>query len=319
MSGLQAGWLPDPTGRHEYRWWDGSGWSDVVADGGVERSDPLASAHRAHQAQPHHQQSQQHEHQHQRHLGGHLQVDSATAPRHAAGNGADRSNRQTYMVMGILAIPLVLLLVALAVVVGNNGGDDDDGGGGTDQVAAVSPREALITIDDMPTGWEASDVGGAPGENKVCEPRLEAPEPPREIEASFDRSQPSGALGHTIIETTPDFAADFVDDAQRQANTCGTFTEEYTAGGETYSFTATSEVVTGPTFGDQTVWYVIHTEYAEPAPSSHDVVVCLDRHGGVISEVVLSTSPPPMRDEDRALVEDLIRTASERLQGGTPD
>ncbi len=29
-----AGWLSDPTGRHEHRWWDGARWTDCVADAG---------------------------------------------------------------------------------------------------------------------------------------------------------------------------------------------------------------------------------------------------------------------------------------------
>jgi hypothetical protein len=37
----EAGWNPDPTGRHEYRYWDGDRWTDQVADGGVAGSDPL--------------------------------------------------------------------------------------------------------------------------------------------------------------------------------------------------------------------------------------------------------------------------------------
>jgi len=37
----QAGWYPDPGRRHDRRWWDGNAWSDRVADGGVELSDPL--------------------------------------------------------------------------------------------------------------------------------------------------------------------------------------------------------------------------------------------------------------------------------------
>ncbi|MEO6318935.1 MAG: DUF2510 domain-containing protein [Acidimicrobiales bacterium] len=30
-----AEWLPDPSGRHEVRWWDGARWSEHVADRGV--------------------------------------------------------------------------------------------------------------------------------------------------------------------------------------------------------------------------------------------------------------------------------------------
>lgn len=36
-----AAWHPDPTGRHEYRWWDGTRWTEHVADGGQVAVDPL--------------------------------------------------------------------------------------------------------------------------------------------------------------------------------------------------------------------------------------------------------------------------------------
>jgi actin-like ATPase involved in cell morphogenesis len=39
-----AGWQTDPTGRHEYRYWDGAGWSDDVSDSGVVSTDPMLSA-----------------------------------------------------------------------------------------------------------------------------------------------------------------------------------------------------------------------------------------------------------------------------------
>lgn len=35
------GWHPDPSGRHWWRWWDGGGWTDHVADGGAPYVDPL--------------------------------------------------------------------------------------------------------------------------------------------------------------------------------------------------------------------------------------------------------------------------------------
>ena len=38
----QAKWHPDPTGRHQYRYWDGSDWTDNVSDSGVTSTDPLA-------------------------------------------------------------------------------------------------------------------------------------------------------------------------------------------------------------------------------------------------------------------------------------
>lgn len=36
----EAGWLADPTKRHEYRYWNGSAWTEHVADNGVQGTDP---------------------------------------------------------------------------------------------------------------------------------------------------------------------------------------------------------------------------------------------------------------------------------------
>jgi hypothetical protein len=36
-----AGWNPDPSGRHEQRYWNGTGWTDDVSDAGVAAKDPM--------------------------------------------------------------------------------------------------------------------------------------------------------------------------------------------------------------------------------------------------------------------------------------
>jgi len=36
-----AAWHPDPTGRHELRYWDGTQWTEHVSDGGVQSTSPL--------------------------------------------------------------------------------------------------------------------------------------------------------------------------------------------------------------------------------------------------------------------------------------
>ncbi len=36
----ERAWLPDPTKRHQYRYWDGSAWTEHVADNGVQSVDP---------------------------------------------------------------------------------------------------------------------------------------------------------------------------------------------------------------------------------------------------------------------------------------
>lgn len=41
MSNASAGWQPDPSGRHELRYWDGSTWTQQVADGGESSTDPI--------------------------------------------------------------------------------------------------------------------------------------------------------------------------------------------------------------------------------------------------------------------------------------
>jgi hypothetical protein len=41
MNAPEPGWLPDPAGRHQYRYWDGAGWTDNVADGGVASTDAI--------------------------------------------------------------------------------------------------------------------------------------------------------------------------------------------------------------------------------------------------------------------------------------
>ena len=49
-----SSWEPDPTGRHQYRWWDGERWTDQVADDGVQAVDPVSitEARLPHQSVP---------------------------------------------------------------------------------------------------------------------------------------------------------------------------------------------------------------------------------------------------------------------------
>ena len=44
MSDTPAGWHPDPTGKHDHRYWDGSQWTEHIADAGVAGTDPLEAA-----------------------------------------------------------------------------------------------------------------------------------------------------------------------------------------------------------------------------------------------------------------------------------
>jgi Protein of unknown function (DUF2510)/Membrane domain of glycerophosphoryl diester phosphodiesterase len=45
MAGAPGAWYPDPTGRFDLRYWDGAHWTEHVARGGVQATDPLAAAY----------------------------------------------------------------------------------------------------------------------------------------------------------------------------------------------------------------------------------------------------------------------------------
>jgi hypothetical protein len=44
FTGVPAGWLPDPSGRHERRYWSGTGWTEHVTSGGIPGNDPPPGA-----------------------------------------------------------------------------------------------------------------------------------------------------------------------------------------------------------------------------------------------------------------------------------
>ena len=87
------GWHPDPSGRHEHRFWDGSGWTNSVADGGRVAADPLGA-------------------------GGPTSADPAGGPARRADRGRGR-----WLVGAIAAVVVIVVIVALVA--------DDGSGGGT--------------------------------------------------------------------------------------------------------------------------------------------------------------------------------------------
>jgi uncharacterized protein DUF2510 len=40
FTGIAPGWMIDPTGRHEQRYWSGTAWTEHVLDRGVPATDP---------------------------------------------------------------------------------------------------------------------------------------------------------------------------------------------------------------------------------------------------------------------------------------
>lgn len=47
MNQTEAGWYTDPAGQNTHRYWDGTAWTDHVADNGVTSTSPLPDASRA--------------------------------------------------------------------------------------------------------------------------------------------------------------------------------------------------------------------------------------------------------------------------------
>lgn len=88
MSTTPANWYPDPTGRHQLRYWDGNAWTDHVSNRGVTGTDPVhAGPQQPLQAQP--QQSRLDR------VDGALSVgnegDAALIARQVSGDGTARS------------------------------------------------------------------------------------------------------------------------------------------------------------------------------------------------------------------------------------
>jgi len=44
MTDTPADWYPDPSGRHEHRYWDGAAWSEHVSDHGRQATDPITDS-----------------------------------------------------------------------------------------------------------------------------------------------------------------------------------------------------------------------------------------------------------------------------------
>ena len=44
-SGIPAGWMPDPSGKHQQRYWSGTAWTEHVVTDGVPGTDPLPERH----------------------------------------------------------------------------------------------------------------------------------------------------------------------------------------------------------------------------------------------------------------------------------
>lgn len=144
MNAPVAGWNPDPTGRHEYRYWDGTTWTDDVSDNGVTTVDPVDAGAPADPtlAQGAPQFGQQ---------PGGYPPQPGYNPTYGSSGGMPpaqptKSGPSTGLLVG-LALVAVVLIVGLVVVLT---GDDD---GDQENIATDSPEQS----DDEGTDQTADD------------------------------------------------------------------------------------------------------------------------------------------------------------------
>ena len=131
MNAPTPGWHPDPTGRHEYRYWEGGAWTDDVSDGGATSVDPIDGAPAPTAAAD---PTQQYAPQYGTQQPG---PQSGAFPCGPAYGGYPSSSGQfppgqpvksgpsTGLLVGLAALA-VALIAGIAFLVTNSGGDDDD-------------------------------------------------------------------------------------------------------------------------------------------------------------------------------------------------
>lgn len=158
MNAAAPGWQPDPTGRHDYRYWDGTRWTDDVSDagstskdpvGGLQRPDPEVPAQPTPQPQPQptHQiptastQRTQPTQQYQPSYGQDYDGGYPAAAHMSSSSGGSGPSTGLLVALGVL---VVALIGGITFVLLNQGGDDDDKADDTSSTT-TSTTEATTT------------------------------------------------------------------------------------------------------------------------------------------------------------------------------
>ena len=122
---MSGSWSPDPTGRHQVRWWDGSAWTDHVSDDGATSTDPMVPpTPPPGPAVP-------------------PPPGGLPTPEPAAPAGGGRSK------LPWIAAAVVLVVAGIGAYVVFAGGEDDDGSDGSDEAApaAAEPDDTEPTTE----------------------------------------------------------------------------------------------------------------------------------------------------------------------------
>lgn len=188
MTDSIPGWQPDPTGRHEHRYWDGSKWTDDVSDGGQASTDPYDAG--AAGTDPT--------------IAGPTTAGDPTAqwppaptPPTASGSPVEEpessgSKKGLLIGGGILAAVIVAVVAFLLL-----GGDDDDAEDIEARIASEISADGSVT--DEQARCMASHIVDEIGADRLQDVDFDAEEPPPEIadeliDASFGAFEECGGL-----------------------------------------------------------------------------------------------------------------------------
>ena len=119
----QPAWLPDPTGRHEYRWFDGASFTDRVSDAGVMGVDAQAATPPTAPAAP--------------------TAFTTTAAPLATTPAPPQGRSRRGLVLGLAGAGVVLVGVGAYLVLSS---DDDDGTGTIEGQLESSAPVAVHTV-----------------------------------------------------------------------------------------------------------------------------------------------------------------------------
>jgi hypothetical protein len=175
MNSPAPGWHPDPTSRHQYRYWDGARWTDDVADGGVASTDALPDGPAA-AADPNTTASDatQRVDPTRQYPAVGQQAPTSTpyyGDQYGTGQYGDDYGTGEAPPAPARKRPPTALIAALSVlVVALIGGlvyflvrDDDDGSSDNDNAAAVSDDDTTTTEGENQDGGDSGNGGGDDG------------------------------------------------------------------------------------------------------------------------------------------------------------
>lgn len=151
MNAPAAGWNPDPTGRHEYRYWDGGRWTDDVSDHGVTAIDPVAGPTPGAEPTSPLDSTSQFDPQAGPYGPGPDDTATATRPFEHGGDPSGpyppatvrKKGLSPGVIIGIAAAAIALVVGAVVVL-----SQDDDGGSATGDGSGQSPGDSQVTLPD---------------------------------------------------------------------------------------------------------------------------------------------------------------------------